>query len=276
VLLSLAACGQQSDLAWVPPKTFTPAQVDKIFVDSLGVNDSVAILPVGTSPSAIQKQLRNAGPGTASGAYQVREVVEQLAFRFPPARFEVVDTVFDSSFPGPAPIAPGAAAPFSANVTVPATCGLFRETLIADAGGALAETDETNNTQVDWFFIPSNQQFNITVDTILDQFTHDRPAPVNTHNFRVLSAAVPPVTQVLYTGFSFVATEGSTATTLPAPGGPGPVPLPAVLRMLVTPQVHAIPGGFQPTITGKVTVISLDGCVVKQQSARAFIEHEVR
>ena len=41
------------------------------------------------------------------------------------------------------------------------------------------------------------------------------------------------------------------------------------------PDTHDIPSlGFQPTVTGKVTVISQDGCVVKQETARVFIEHE--
>jgi hypothetical protein len=29
-------------------------------------------------------------------------------------------------------------------------------------------------------------------------------------------------------------------------------------------------------VTGKITVISQDGCIIKQESAKAFIEHEVR
>jgi hypothetical protein len=254
----------------VPPKTFTPAQTGKILVEGFGVNDSVAVLPVGTSPTNVSIGLANRGSGTVSGAYAVREVIEVFALRSPPVRFEPVDTVFDAVFPGPTPIAAGDTAAFSAAVTVPATCGLYRETLIADTADAVDESDETNNRRVDWFFIPSNQQFNIMVNVLDDDITHEMP--VNTHTFTVTASFVPPVDSVFLGGFTFVATAGDLASIDLAPGK---YPLPLVIQMTVTPRTHVIPGGFAPTVTGKVTVISKDGCVVKQQTARVAVQHEV-
>lgn len=269
------ACGCQpqpqapSDLQWIPPKMFTPPAGTVIQVDGFGVDDSVFILPPGMAPTAVSKRVTNADTGAVSASYDVRELIEVYAFRSPPPGWVPVDTVFDQLFPGPTPIAAGDTAIFSAAVNFVGACGLYRETLTLDENGAIAESNEGNNVETDFFFIPSNQQFNIAVDTVDDQLFHGQAAPIRTHDFVVRASSVPALDSVFF-GFSFVATEGSTASTDLTPGK---YALPLTVQMLVTPQVHNIPGGFEPSVTGKITVISKDGCVLKQQTAKALVEH---
>jgi hypothetical protein len=140
-----------------------------------------------------------------------------------------------------------------------------------DTGDAVTESDEGDNVAERFFFIPSTQQFNIDVVDINPTITHDL-GPTNTHDFVVNPAGA---TAWVYGHFSYVAKEGSTAATMPAPPANGG-PAPQVINMIVTPLRHAISGlGGSPTVEGKVTVISQDGCVVKQETATALIEHQV-
>lgn len=64
-------------------------------------------------------------------------------------------------------------------------------------------------------------------------------------------------------------TKARPRTQFPAPPlAAGPAP--QVITMHVVTQKHAAGSG---QLTGKITVISNDGCVIKQQSATVLIEH---
>jgi hypothetical protein len=132
-----------------------------------------------------------------------------------------------------------------------------------------------------FFFVPSAQQFNISVAPIPaggpmePTIFHAPAAPTLTHTFTITTATTtpPPSPQWVFAHFSFVATEGSTADTMPAPAAPGG-PAPQIITMRVTPRTHNLaPLGFAPTVTGKITVISQDGCAIKQETARVLVEH---
>ncbi|NWG87407.1 MAG: hypothetical protein HXY26_07870 [Hydrogenophilaceae bacterium] len=180
-------------------------------------------------------------------------------------------TVYTQTVAGPT-LGPGASAPINFGPVPSLPCGLYQETLTVDAGNTVTETDEGDNVGRHFFFVPSTQNFVINVIPVQTSIVHTA-GPTNTHLFRITAAGAPAWR---YGHFSYVANEGSTAATIPprnTPGGPGP----QVIQMVVTPKTHTISRfGLEPTVTGKITVISQDGCIIKQESAKAFIEHDVR
>jgi hypothetical protein len=244
-------------------------------VDGFGISDSVSILPPGAATITVSHSITNAGTGAVSGSYIATDSVVRWVFQGGP-------TVGYGWVPGPAssytvPTSPATGPPLGAGATatiafppfaIPSGCGLYSETLTIDAGATVSESNEADNVDstTHLFFVPSTQQFNITVNEINSSIGHLQVDPP-THQFIVTPAGAPGW---IFAGFSFTATEGSRAYTVPAPpipAGPGP----QVITMHVRPRQHALSGGG--TVTGKVTVISADGCVLKQQSATVFVEH---
>jgi hypothetical protein len=269
----LASC---SNLTWVGPKTYVPPMVNQITVENLGVDDEVDILVPNLTGLTVSRTITNEGfLGAAPAGYTIDETIVRWVFQAVAGSAGWVPgdpathTVYSASVAGPA-LASGASAPVSFGPVPPLPCGLYQQTMTIDSGVAVTESDEGDNVAERFFFVPSTQQFNIDVAAINPTITHDA-GPIITHTFTVNPAGA---TAWVYGHFSSVATEGSTAATMPAPPANGG-PAPQVITMTVTPQEHTIPGGFQPTVTGKVTVISQDGCVVKQETARVLVEHQV-
>ena len=266
---SLMAC--RPDLQWTEPKTYTPPPAATLYVDGLGIDDSVSIMSADTF--SVSHRITNAGRAGIQTPYTALDSLVRWIFQGGP-------TVGYSWVPGPAathtvgvlaasglPLPAGRTAPLAFPLVADLPCGLYRETLVLDSGGTVAETNEANNVDPKnhFFFVPSNQDFTISVAEINGAIGHD--AAANTHTFTINSAGAPGW---VFAGFSFVATEGSQAVTDPAPpavGGPGP----QIITMRVEPQRHNFTGGG--TVTGKITVISADGCVLRQMTARVFVEH---
>ncbi len=265
LLFLWAAC--DTDLAWEGEKDYAPATT-KIYVEDLGIEDSVDVLPAGV-PFSVARAVTNTGSGNASG-YEVREEILQYVFQAAGGSAGWVpgdpDThiVFSDSVQGPAL---GANALDSVRFSIPSLpCGLYEEILTLDSDDDLDETSERNNEGRHFFFVPSTQQFNINVVPVAPAIVHTA-GRTNTHNFTITPAGAPGW---IYGHFSFVATEGSTADTVPVPPD---LTSPPLIRMFVTPREHNFTSGFEPSVTGKITVISQDGCVIKQETAKAIIEH---
>ena len=278
---ALVAC--QPNLTWKDAKEYTPP-APKILVEGLGINDSVAIF-AGPVPFSIMDTLMNTSLNAAVPVgYTLRERILRWVFqavagavRWVPGD-TLTHTVFADTISGPAlPPEGRAAITFDSIPALP--CGLYGETLTADLEDDVGESNEADNDGQHFFFVPSAQNFSIVVTPLVNppELFHNHGTTA-THTFTVAPvpapvAGAPPGT---FAHFTFVATEGSTAATVPA--APAPIP-PAglVITMQVTSIEHSLGGGglgFVPMLTGKVTVISADGCVIRQETARVLIEHQ--
>lgn len=267
VTLVLTAC--RPNISWEGPKTYS-LQTEQLQVDDLGIDDVVDILPPGTQSFTVTRAITNTSDRRVSAGYSITENIVLWVFQAAGGSAgwvpgdESTHTVYNATQTGPE-LAPGESAPISFSVVIPLTCGLYQETLTVDSDNIIAESDEQDNEASHFFFVPSTQHFNITVTPIQDSLGHDL-GPTHTHDFVITAAGAPGW---VFGHFSFVAQEGSKADTVPAP----PTPFAGAsqtIQMFVTPKTHDSVSG---TITGKVTVISQDGCIVKQKTATAFVEH---
>lgn len=267
-----------ANLTWVEPKTYAPPPSGTVMVDGFGINGPVTILQPGPGPITVSHPITNSGTVAASAGYSITDTVIQWIFQGNPVTGygwvpgpPATHTVTTAPAAGPL-LAPGATAvvtfpPF----LVPNTCGLFSETLAIDTANAVVETSEADNVDPapHLFFIPSTQQFNIAVTTINDSLFH-ADGDVATHTFTITPAGAPGW---IYAGFSFTTNEGSTAYTDPPPSLPSG-PLPQIITMHVVTKKHSNPQLGPGQITGKISVVSNDGCVFKQQSATVLVEHQ--
>ena len=284
ILLFAAGC---ANLAWDSgPKTYAPTPLSTLNVAGLGVDGPVDILsPLG--PFTAKRTLTNTSSTTpAPAGYAVTDTIVRWVFVAAAGRAGWVagdpatHTVFSETVSGPA-LAPGASATIGFGPVLGAAalrCGLYRQTITADSGGAVSESTKSDNVTQHFFFIPSTQQFNIAVNALLPGNTmfHEPAVPTATHTFTITTATTvpPPAPQWVFAHFTWQANEGSMADTMPPPAAPGG-PAPQLITMRVTPRTHGISAlGFAPTVTGKVTVISQDGCVIKQESATVLVEHK--
>ena len=286
-VIVLPLIGGCANLAWdAGPKVYAPPPTNTLTVTGLGVNAPVDLLA--PAPFSASRTLVNTSSFfSVPPGYLVTDTIVRWVFMATTGSAGWVPgnpathTVFTQTVPGPA-LAPGASAtvgfgPVLAGAPLP--CGLYQQTISVDSGNAVNETSETDNVTTHFFHVPSPQQFNIAVTPLLpagNVLRHRPPVATPTHTFTVNPAvpvAVLPTPAWVYAHFSFVATEGSTADTLPVPAAPGG-PAPQVITMRVTPKPHNPgPSAFDPSVTGKVTVISQDGCVIKQESATVGMDH---
>lgn len=273
-VLAMSAC---ANLVWVEPKTYTPGS-SEIEVDGFGINGPVDILPVGTSSVMISHVITNDGSSPVAAGYEITETVVQWVFQRNVfsvgwrAGDPATHTMAALTQSGPA-LAPGQSATIVFGPFPVGSCGLFGETLMLDGTGIVAETSDQDNEDEHLFFVPSSQVINISTNVVNDTLFH-RVGRTKTHEFVINSGGAG--NQWLYSGFSTIATEGSTADVNPRPVvGALSGPAPQTIDMFVIPEVHKFSGlGFAPSVKGKITVISPDGCVVKQKVAEVLLEHE--
>ncbi len=266
------------DLAWSSTApAILPGVVDTMEIEDLGIADTVYVLR-GNTLQSVSKQIRNfsANGLPAGSACKVRVVIEQYAFQavltgsigYVPTGNTVVDTLL----PGPSPVAARDSALFTANLNQVLPCGLYKLTMKIDSTGRnFTDVNLTNNLYEDFIFAPSDLFFNVQVATPDPaQITESAPPPI-THTFNV-TAGSPTVTGALYATLKVQATHGSTATSAPAP----PVrltPLPAAINVTVAPS--APPVDVVEDMLLKVTLFSDDGCILRQQTARVRILHDI-
>ena len=276
-MAAVFALGACANLAWVEPKLYTP-QSTEIFVEQLGIDGPVDILPVGTTQVAIAHQITNTGSRAVAAGYEITETVVQWVFRRNPTDVgwyegdRATHTIVALSQSGPA-LQPGQSATITFGPFPVPDCGLFGETLHVDAANVVPENADADNLDKHLFFVPSRQRLNIALTTFDDTLLHDA-GKVRTHRFEISSSGGTP-NQWLYTYFVVNTSEDSTAETVPAPA-PRTVQGPAkqVIDMFVDTKSHPLPNRvFEPILTGKVTAIATDGCVIRQKAAQVFIDH---
>ena len=240
-------------------------------VEGLGINDSVDII----SPTTftVQRNLVNSDSGDVGDAYVIHERIQPMVFQAIVGNYGF-DTiagapVFEQSIAGPqlSAFALGSA---DFGPIGPLGCGMYKEYLSIDTLNSVAESNENDNDSEHFFFVPSTQNFGLSKTELVTGVEHSIGTVVTT-TFTITAGATFDVN---YAHFSFVATEGSTAVSIPPP----PLLVTAGntlnVNMEITVQEHTFTSGFESSIYGKVTCISEDGCIIKQEGAKVYTEHE--
>lgn len=312
---ALALAGCQGNLAWQGPKTYTPPPVQSVYVDGFGIDAQVDVLPSGALPITVARTLTNTGPEPVLPGYIVRDTVEQLVFqavggaarwtRADPAQY----TRFICEAPGPA-LAPGQTAqvtftmpgPQCRQVNPPAppplpafACGLYLETLEADAAGVIPETDETDNTGEHYFYVPSTT-LDITMNSTpnagavnatvgADTATVMWNAPPGQVLWTVTVNTVPAGQPYTIDGRSPAVAIHSGDTLTIAPPTPlgtpaAPLTVPTTLTINATPNpAHTGPltdilvDGHTDQVTTTINAFTADGCLFRQRVYRATFVH---
>lgn len=323
VVIALLLLTGGCNLMWKGDKAYFPAPSQQVLVTGFGVNDKVDVLASGVLPIVIARQITNTGQAAVPAGYIVTETVEQLVFsrtagsagwssgppathllftcgQLGPALNPGQSVTIQFAFPGPL---------CTANPPPPAPprtvldCGMYKETLVVDAGGDVFERNEFDNEAKHFFFVPSSQprlNLNVTLNPNNDPMVH-----------------IVPVRRVQIPAFNYVNTPTTVRThtavinSNPAGGGwiyngitPVVGPLSGATGVLTpTPVVTVLPGTaasttvnydvtfdpmfLGPDITGsglyyvenldsKVTAISTDGCQIRQKSLLVQVLFEER
>ena len=276
MILSCQQCQQtpppvlDPNLTWDGEKEYDP-EIGKIMVEELGINDSVNIV----SPTAfmVQRNITNSDSGDVTDAYVIHERIQPMVFQAIVGNygFDTIPdaTVFEQTIAGPQ-LSAFALDSVTFGPIGPLACGMYKEYLRIDTLNTVSETNENDNNSEHYFFVPSTQNFGLSKVEMVTGVEHSVGTVITTR-FTITAGAT---FDVEYAHFSFVATEGSTAVTIPPP--PVNVPAGTVLNvdMQITVQEHTFTSGFESSIYGKVTCISEDGCIIKQEGTKVFTEHE--
>ncbi len=305
-VLTATGCRHQAanpdgpNLTWDGPKIYAPPSVP-LTVSGLGLNGTVDQLPgPAPMPVTISRVITNTGNQPVPAGYEVNETVELMQFvaiagsaGFVPNAS--VPPITNQTVLGSA-LAPGDSLAVSFTFTVP-SCGMYRETLTVDDSGIVAETNEGDNVGTHFFGVASTMAMNITVVPRTFSLWHEvAGGPTGPPPGIVAAPAFPATTAT----FTITATAPGTAfhynyRQAPVNGvhgavsvltGPAPVlpPAPAVtgpivINHRVSPVGHNVPSVDILTDLGwerfvpKVTAISSDGCVIRQQTAQVGVAH---
>ncbi|OUS02068.1 hypothetical protein A9Q86_05300 [Flavobacteriales bacterium 33_180_T64] len=267
ILLTLSC---QPNLTGVGEKTYSQ-QLDKIMVEQLGINDSVDIV----SPTAfeVRRNLTNNGNADVNTAYVIRERIQPMVFKAIVGNygFDTIPNaiIYEETISGPQ-LTTSQLDSIIFGPIGPLTCGMYKETISIDTLNTVSESNEFDNESIHYFFVPSTQNFGLTKNELLTGVPHS-DGSITTTTFTITAGTNFSVD---YAHFSYVATEGSTAVTFPPP----PVTIAAgaslTIRMEIKVIEHTFSSGFESSINGKVTAISEDGCIIKQESAKIYVEHK--
>lgn len=288
------------NLAWDGPKVYAPPSVP-LTVSGLGLNGSVDQLPgPAPVPVTISRVITNTGNQPVPAGYEVNETVELMQFvaiagsaGFVPNAS--VPPITDQTVLGTA-LAPGDSVAVSFSFVVP-SCGMYRETLTLDGSGTVTELNEGDNVGTHFFGVASTMAMNITVVPRTFSLWHE-PAggavgpppgivaapgfPATTATFTITAAAPGTTFHYNYRQAPVTGVHGAVARLTgpapvlpPAPGVAGPI----VITHQVSPVGHNVPSVDILTDLGwerflpKVTAISSDGCVIRQQTAQIGVAH---
>jgi len=300
------------NLTWEGKKVYEPASVERPFIEGFGLNDWVDVLPTGDLPIRFSRTITNTGTDAVAAGYIVRERLVHWIFQAVGgaagyvAGPDATHLIFECEQKGPA-LAPGESAMIEfeipgtsclqMNPTLVALtalpCGLYQETLTIDIDDDVAETDEGDNESSHFFFIPSEADIDIVVT--FDPFNSPdissgaageavamaglAPGSVA---WRLTIEVTPPGTQYRIYGESPVVgpLAGDTGTLIPAtPTGflSGQTILDYALD---TNPTYAgacnrfAPDAYEEDIGTKITVISEDGCAIRQRALPTVVWHE--
>jgi hypothetical protein len=268
---------QPVDLSWSPTApVIQPGVTDTLIIEDLGIDDTVYVLQ-GSLLQSVSKPIDNLSANELNNRtnYNVRVVLEQYAFQaILPSDIKYVPTgnlVVDTLIPGPAPIAARNSAVFTAMLNKQLDCSLYKLSMQIDANGTLQDPNPANNLYEDFIFVPSQQQFNIQLATQEPAQLRESIGPGQlAHTFNILPAS-PTIANAFYTNLKVQTTQGSTASSVPTPGT-DLNPIPANIDVNVDPSIP--PVDVIEKMTVKITIISPDGCVLKQKSAEIDILHD--
>ena len=318
--------GCMSNLNWVDPadKVYDPPPTSTVTIE-FGINDVVDQLPSGDLPITVQKTITNDGTKAITAGYNIVENVLGMNFIAAAGHAGYVpgdpatQTVFFCSQPGPA-LAPGDSATIQFVLGSPACpalippppappitelpCGVYQETLTIDVPDVINETDENDNEDEHYFYVPSDvQTINIntvrnptgnpnvfvvgtTVKVVAFAFPPPPATPsILTHNYTTgvvpagsayrVNARSPRVSPI--SGTSCALTPAMPATAPPSPGGGFTCTIPDT--SFVGPVCNSFLGNvpvFEENLNTKITAISADGCIIRQKTLQVAMIFECR
>ena len=272
------------NLAWGPRQSYalTGPLTHEMFLEGLGINDFVDVLDT-VQPFTIGRDFTNtANFAPAAGNYLYSLVIRQMIFQsfnlggqlitgWVPGP-DATHTVYERDEIGPA-LNPGETFRAEFNHIDPALdfntprdsrCGLYEATLQVDSDDFIAETNEQDNVVRHYFFIPSRQIFNLKVLPPRPVTIRGR-AKVQTHTFEISGVGGIGPVMVDYRQFSVQGglIDLSTNPKPPTLGINVTPTKPATIKMFAKPLAQG-----NSSASGKITVFSKDGCIIKQESAQ--------
>jgi hypothetical protein len=309
-LFTIALLSGCANLSWTPdPKTYLPAPASQIDVEGFGIDAPVDILTSGQLPITITRTLTNAGSVAIPAGYTVTETVQRMKFQaINPTSWEWVEVgdpqyvYFACTTTGPA-LAPGQQADISftfpgpncvgppppANPSI-LDCGLYKETLAADVGTAILESDEGDNETEHFFYVPSSQgRLNMVatpnptndpnIDVVpvprpptvqIDAKQYPPPGPVTVTAWRVDISSAPPTAGWIVNGIAPVVKTGAVGNLIPPMQIIDPAPA-APRSVSYTVDIDPTRAEAIETVDSKVTAITTDGCQIRQRSLRTKV-----
>ncbi len=323
LLAMLILLGCAKNLTWERPKDkdYIPPPTGTAAVEGFGINDLVDELPSGALPITIQKTIVNTGDATIAAGYEITETVLGMNFLAVAGSVGYIpgdpatQTVFSCSQAGPQ-LAPGQSAVISFPLGSPGCpstppglaelpCGVYREKLEIDALGVVQESNERDNEDTHYFYIPSSV-LTININTTKNPngdpnaFVVGRtvkvvafglpqppppPPPVTTHTFATsilpagsaytVNARTPRISPI--SGTSCVLSPGMPALAPPPVAGAYTCTIPD--PSFVGPICNSFLGNaqvFEESLNTKLTGISADGCIIRQKSLLVNIIFECR
>ncbi|MCC6336165.1 MAG: hypothetical protein IT380_19535 [Myxococcales bacterium] len=262
LLLVMPAC--TAELAPSGPKLYNGAVAAVQHVEGFGIDDDVDVLPT-AALATVAVGVQNTGRATASG-YLLSDTIERMIFQgargwAPPQPGPPY--VLTYTAPGPS-VAPGATAPGSIPISaLPGNggCGLYRETLVVDSTDVVSESDERDNQLRRFFFVPTTQWVNIT---------QTQPIPTVDHHHQ----AAVPVCTITYSPGDVPVVNVSAAPIVGSAGSTGAATLAAdVVSITPNGKTHQVELPNPEVMGVKVTAITPDGCMVKQQTCTLNLTH---
>ena len=305
----LAACGglrppppPQPNLRWDGPKVYFPPSV-AVQVSGFGINGPIDVLPPMPPPYpvTIARDILNDGTAAAAAGYQISETVQRLNLISTGSSIGFVAApvppITSQTVLGPA-LAAAAGSPVIFTFPVPA-CGIYMETLVVDGAGAVAESNEADNSAVHYFAVPGSMMVNIAAAPPGPVRMWHAPGPPGglagpppgggplvTHTFTITATSPATTFHYNYRQAPYMGSQGSVGVLVgPAPVMPPapPVAGPIVIAFQVTPRSHndapmtdILTETVQEDFVPKVTAITSDACFVTQTAAKVKILHPGR
>ncbi len=249
-----------------------------LYINGMGLNDSVTVLPNNVDSIWVSHRYQNDASVAVATPYIIGEkiYVKRLIIAGNSAGYvdDPSQVVYQSSIPGSLLPAQGIDTAWFGPFTLP--CGMFKQELKLDTANSVKESNEGDNEVTKTIFMPSNQYFTLKKKVLIATCDHNLPPGTVVSQFEVIVPAVPPpdtfsVYVTLYTYKNGAGASDKTELNPPPVVRVGPGTTQIFDMEIKELQQHEwAPGNAH---SGKITVISEDGCIIRQKSAGLFIEH---
>jgi hypothetical protein len=266
--LSLA---QTPDVNWIGQKTYRPSSIRSTHINGFGINATVDELPAGTGQIVVSKRVKNTTSVAVPAGYNIHEKIVKLGLRVVvggSAGYVPGAVIVDFDQSGPA-LSPNQTTP----VLIPSqgvillpqpSCGLYLETLTV-----------MGHSQRHFFYIPSNMDVRIRVRPPGQQTIDHAAAPGQIATL-IVTRATPQTRYRLFYNNPVVGTMGSEGR-LVAPRPSGAIWNGIARVTYRTTRLHTHNPGMDfpmnEEMNGMITVITVDGCTIRQKSVRLRIVH---